>query len=335
VKDIAMRRREFITLLGGAAAAWPRAARAQQINRVRRIGMLMGLAANDAEALAGVAAFQRGLRELGWLEGSNLQIEYRYAAGAVDATNAAAELVAFRPEVIVARSTPMVAALLRATRTVPIVFTVVGEPIASNFVASYSHPGGTVTGFTNFEHSISDKWLEILKEIVPTVRRVGVLFNPDTVGLGGTSFLRPLKAAASALAVELMESPVDDPAQIEQVIAPLANGPNNGLIVLPDVFTTGHRKLIVALAAQLKLPAVYPYRYFVTDGGLISYGTNAADLHRQAASYVDRILKGEKPADLPVQAPTRYETVLNMKTARGLGLTVSDLLLVRADEVIE
>ena len=297
--------------------------------------MLMSLAATDREAQASVAALRQGLRERGWFEGGNLQIEYQYVPGGLDPTNAAAQLVALQSEVIVARSTPMVAALLRATRTVPIVFTGVGEPITSNFVASYSHPGGTVTGFTNFEPTISGKWIEVLKEIMPTLRRAGVLFDATATTTGGTSFLNSMKAAAGSLTVELTELPIHDPAKIEQVITPLGKQPDNGLIVLPDVFTTGHRKTIIALAAQLKLAAVYPYRFFVADGGLISYGTDVVAPHRQAASYVDRILKGEKPGDLPVQAPTRYETVLNLKTARGLGLDVPTSILLRADEVIE
>jgi putative ABC transport system substrate-binding protein len=294
----------------------------------------MGLAADDPEAQASIRALQQGLRVLGWLEGTNLAIEYRYVAGSTDPANAAAELVTLQCEVIVARGTPMVATLLRATRSIPIVFTAVGEPITSNFVASHKHPGGTATGFTNFEPSIAGKWIELLKEIVPSLRRAGVLFNPMATTTGATTFLRPLRAAANALGVVLMELPVGDPAQIEK-LTPFGNGADSGLVILPDVFTTYHRRLIIALAAQLKLAAVYPYRYFVADGGLISYGTNSVDLHRLAASYVHRILTGEKPGDLPVQAPTRYETVFNMKTAKALGLTVPDLVLVRADEVIE
>ena len=331
-----MRRRQFITLLGGAAAAWPLAVRAQQGERMRRIGALIGGAETDPESRARVAALREGLEQRGWSEGRNLRIDYRWASADSDRIRAfAAELVATAPEAIFAHTTPATTRLLEATRNIPIVFASVSDPVGDGIVASFARPGGNVTGFTNVEASIGGKWLEILKELSPAVARVGFLFNPATSPGGGSYFLRPFEAAAPLFNVQPISTPVEDVVDIERAVAPLAVGANGGLIVNSDVFTTRHRAAIIAAAARHRVPAIYPFAYFVADGGLAAYGTDVRDLWRRAASYIDRILRGEKPADLPVQAPTKFELVINLKTAKALSLNIPATLLARADEVIE
>src|SRR5262245_23439554 len=328
-----VRRREFIVLLGGAAAAWPLAALAQQTDRMRRIGVLMNFTADDALSQGRLTAFVQGLEELGWTVGRNLQIDYRWGAGNVERYRTfAAELVALTPDILVTVGAPAVEALQRATRTVPIVFTSVTDPVGGGLVASLARPGGNTTGFTLSEYGLSGKWLELLKEIAPRVMRAVVLRDPVAVGIGQFA---AIQAVAPSLQVEL--SPVDarDAAEIERAVAAFATRPNGGLIVTATAFATIHRELIIKLAAQHQLPAVHFNRLFVASGGLISYGPDTRDQYRLAAGYVDRIFKGEKPADLPVQEPTRLITALNMKTAKALGLTVPPSLLARADEVIE
>jgi ABC-type uncharacterized transport system substrate-binding protein len=328
-----MRRRQFITLLGGAVAAWPLSARAQQPERMRRIGVLMYLAADDAESQARLAAFTQTLKQLGWSDGHNLQIDTRWAT-ADDIRRHAAELAALTPDVLLAGTgTTTVVPLLEATRTVPIVFVTVIDPVGGGFVESLARPGGNATGFTIYEYSISGKWLELLKEIAPGVKRVAVLRESGLAS--GIGQFGAIQIVAPSLGVELRSVDVRDPGEIERGIAAFAQGSNGGLIVLGTPGTAIHRKLIVALAAKHRLPATYSARFFASDGGLIAYGPDRVDQFRRAAGYVDRILKGEKPADLPVQAPTKYELVINLKTAKALGLTVPDTLLARADEVIE
>jgi putative ABC transport system substrate-binding protein len=328
-----MRRREFITLLGGTAI-WPLAARAQQSEPKRRVGVLMGLSADDAEAQDRIAAFVQGLQQLGWTDGRNLQIDYRRGAGDTDLTRRyAAELVALAPEVILASGGTVVGALLQATRTVPIVFTQTPDPVAAGFVASLARPGGNATGFTTSEYSISGKWLELLKEIAPGVTRAAVLRDP-TIPAGIGQFAS-IQSVARSFGVELSSVDMRDASEIERDVTGFARGSNSGLIVTSSGLAAVHRELIITLAARYRLPAVYSYRYFVTDGGLTSYGPDPIDQYRRAAGYVDRILKGEKPADLPVQAPVKYELVINLKTARALGLDVPPILLATADEVIE
>ena len=331
-----MTRRKFITLLGGAAAAWPLAGRAEQSDQMRRIGMLIGYGENDPETQARLAAFRKGLERLGWTEGRNVRIDYRFApAGPDQAQLFAKELVALRPDVLVGNSTPASAALLQETHTIPIVFVGVSDPIGSGLVASIARPGGNITGFTNFEPSLTGKWLELLKEIAPGLVRVAVIFNPKTAPGGGSFFLGPFEPVARSFAVEPIAAPVADAAQIESALSAIWREPGGGLIVMPDAFTTVQRKAIIALAAQRRFPAIYPYRYEVVDGGLMSYGVDAVDLLRRAASYVDRILKGDKANDLAVQAPVKFDLVINLKTAKALGLEVPPSLLARADEVVE
>jgi putative ABC transport system substrate-binding protein len=329
-----MRRREFISLLGGAAAAWPLAARAQHPERVRRIGMLASQAADDPESQARIAAFAQALQELGWTIDRNVKIEYRWGAGDAGRVRTyAAELVALAPDVIVTTGESTMPALRQATRTVPTVFVQVADPVGSGFVDSLARPGGNVTGFMVFEFSLSGKWLELLKQIAPGVTRVAVLRDP-AMG-SGTSQFAAIQAVAPSLRMDVNPVNVDDASEIERAVAAFARSGNGGLIVTAGALTLVHRGLISALAARHQLPSVYPYRYFVTAGGLISYGPNAIDPYRRAASYVDRILKGEKPADLPVQAPTKYELVINLKTAKALSLEIPSSVLARADEVIE
>jgi putative tryptophan/tyrosine transport system substrate-binding protein len=328
-----MRRREFITLIGGAAAAWPLAARAQQVERMRRIGVLWYLGADDAEGQARLAAFAHALKQLGWSEGGNLRIESRWAT-ADNIRRHAAELAALAPDVLVAATgTATVAPLLQATRTVPIVFTIVIDPVGAGFVASLARPGGNATGFLMFEYGLSGKWLELLKQIAPGVVRAAVLRDPGVAS--GIGQFAAVQAVAPSLGVEL--SPVDarDAPEIERAVTVFARSGNSGLIVTPSPVASRHRELITVLAARHKLPAVYAFRFYVTAGGLISYGPDTIDQYRRAAGYVDRILKGEKPADLPVQAPTKYELVINLKTAKTLGLEIPTAVLARADEVIE
>ncbi len=329
-----MKRREFLALIGGAAAAWPLAARGQQGERVRRIGVLMSLAADDPESQARHAAFLQGLQEWGWTAGRNVQIDYRFAAGDAERIRkSAAELVALAPDVILATGSPVTAALLQATRTVPIVFAQVPDPVASGFVASLAQPGGNATGFTIYEYGTSAKWLELLKEIAPQVTRAAVLRDPAIAS--GIGQLAAIQGVAPALGVELRPVGVRDASEIERAVTAFAREPNGGLIVLASPLSIVQRDLIIALVARYRLPAVYSLRFFIASGGLISYGPDSIEPYRRAASYVDRILKGEKPADLPVQAPTKYELVINLKTAKALGLDVPASLLATADEVIE
>jgi len=325
-----MRRREFITLLGGAAAAWPLAARAQQGERARRIGVLMYWTADDAEGQARLAAFTQALKQLGW---SDLRIDTRWAT-ADDVRRHAVELVALVPDVLVAATgTATVAPLLQATRTVPIVFVTVIDPVGAGFVATLARPGGNATGFTIYEYSMSGKWLELLKEIAPRVTRAAVLRDPAVAS--GIGQFGAVQIVAPSLGVELSPVDIRDAGEIERAIAAFASGLNGGLIVTGSAAAIVHRELIATLAARHRLPAVYPGRYSVTAGGLISYGPDLIDQFRRAAGYVDRILKGEKPADLPVQAPTKYELVINLKTAKALDLEIPHTVLARADEVIE
>jgi putative tryptophan/tyrosine transport system substrate-binding protein len=328
-----MRRREFITLLGGATA-WPIAARAQQGEQMRRIGVLMTTNANDAEAQARIAAFVAGLQQLGWTVGKNVRVDYRFAGIDADTLRKyAGELVALAPDVILAQSSPSIAALLQATRTVPIVFTLVADPVGAGYVDSLAHPGGNATGFTVLEYSIAAKWLELLKEIAPRVTRVAV-FRETAVAAGPAQF-SAAQTVAPSLGMELRPVDTRDAGEIERTITAFAQGSNGGLLVTASSSSTLHRNLIITLAARYRLPAVYFQRLFVTAGGLISYGSDYVDQFRRAAGYVDRILKGEKPSDLPVQAPTKYELVVNIKTAKELGLTIPPAVLARADAVIE
>ncbi len=330
-----MRRREFIILLGGAAVAWPLAARAQQADRMRRVGVLVSRIADDPEEQARLAAFVQGLQKLGWTEGRNVRIDYRWAAGDADRSRTyAAELVALAPDVIVAAGSQSVAALEQTTRTVPIVFASVVDPVGAGYVTRLARPGGNATGFTAFEYSLSGKWLELLKEIAPNLTRIAILRDPAlAAGIGQFAVIQAM--APPSFGVELSPIDVRDAGEIECDIAAVARGSNGGLIVTASSPALIHRELIIMLAARHRLPAVYPFRNFVTSGGLISYGPDPTDQFRRAAGYVDRILKGEKAADLPVQAPTEYELAINLKTAKALGLTVPPLLLARADQVIE
>jgi len=332
--DIA--RREFILAFGGAAVAWPLAAGAQQSNRMRRMGVLVGYAEHDSEAQAQIAALRETLQKLGWTANHNIQINERWASGDVDKMRRyAAELVHLNPDVIVGVSVSAVVALRYETRTIPIVFTRVSDPIGSGLVETLPHPNGNATGFTNFEASIGGKWLELLKEIVPGVKRVAIVFNPETAARGGSFYLGPFQAAAALFAVTPIEAPVHNVGDIESALSSLASEPNAGVVVMPDAFTPVHRDLIISLTARYRLPAVYPFRFFATSGGLMSYGVNVMEQFPRAAAYVDRILKGAKPADLPVQQPTKFELVINLKAAKALGLTVSESIVQRADEVIE
>jgi len=329
-----MKRREFMTLIGGAAAAWLIAAGAQQSERIRRIGILMPGAADDPEFQARVAAFHQGLALLGWTIGHNLRIDTRWATtNAAEIRRHAAELAAMAPDVILAHGTSTVGPLLQTTRTVPIVFPLSVDPVGAGFVDSLARPGGNATGFMTFEYSISGKWLELLKQIAPGVTRAAILRNPDQGS--GTAQFGVIQAVALALRMEVNPINMRDADQIERAVAAFAGSPNGGLIQTASVVAQVHRKLVIALAARHKLPAIYYERSFVAAGGLASYGPDYVDQYRRSAAYVDRILKGEKPADLPVQAPTKYELVINLKTTKALGLEVPPTLLARADEVIE
>ena len=326
-------RREFVALLA-STAVWPFAARAQHSERMRRIGVLMGLVANDPEAQSRVAAFENSLRELGWVKGRNLSIEYRWAGDGDGLRGHVAELLAMEPDLILANTTPVTAVLQKQSRGVPIVFTQVSDPVGQGFVSNLAHPGGNLTGFTSFEFSIGTKWLEALKQTAPHVMRVLLMFNPQSAPFAEL-FLGPVEAAAPHLSVAPIRAAVRDTADVDRVFDALAGEQNAGLMVLPDISMTNYREVIVALAARHRVPAIYPFRYFAVSGGLMSYGTDLGEVSWRAASYVDRILKGEKPGDLPVQAPTKYELVINLKTAKALGLDVSPTLLALADEVIE
>jgi putative ABC transport system substrate-binding protein len=327
-----MRRREFLGVLGGAVAAWPLTARAQQANRVRRVGILMGLAATDSEAVQRAQAFEASGNELGWNAGRNIRIDYRWAPGDLNVLRShASELVASAPDVIVVAGTPVLAAVQQETSSIPIVFAGVSDPEGSGVIANIARPGGNITGFANFEPAIGGKWLEMLKDVAPAVSRVAILRNPA----GLVRIARTIDTLASTFGMQAMDVGVRNGAEIEQALGALAVHSNVGLIVLPDPITTSLRGQIIDLAAKYRWPAIYPFRIFAIDGGLIEYGIDVSDQFRRAASYVDRILKGAKPGDLPVQAPTKFELVVNLKTAKALGITISPVLLGRADEVIE
>jgi putative ABC transport system substrate-binding protein len=330
-----MRRRDFIKVTVGLAAAWPLTARAQQSNQMRRVGVMMAFAEDDPEALLRVTTLREELLKLGWTEGRNIRFEQLRSGTDPEAiSRVAREIVDTRPDMILADSTPPTAAVLRETHTIPVVFVQVGDPIGSGFVASFPHPGGNATGFNNFPPTMTSKWLDLLMEIAPRTVRVMYLFNPPTAPFA-QRFLEPLKGAASSIGVEVVASPVHDPTEIETVIAGFAREPNSGLLVLPSTFMLVHRDLIIGPAERYRLPAIYPFRYFAESGGLISYGNVPADGYRQAATYIDQILRGAKPADLPVQMSVKFELVVNLKTAKAMSLKIPESFLVRADKVIE
>jgi putative tryptophan/tyrosine transport system substrate-binding protein len=332
-----MRRREFITLLGGTAVLWPQTASAQNSVTVRRIGVLLSLAESDPEGKAQLSGFTQGLTELGWIDGRNLRMEVRWGGGDVNRIRTLArELVALQPDVIVAQGTPVTAALQRETRTIPIVFVVVTDPVGDGFVAGLPHPGGNITGFLTSESGITAKMFELLTEVAPGLRRVAMLFNPDTAPGGGAYYFRDFEAAARSTKVEPIAARVRSDAEIEAIVTSLGGEPGSGLVVMPDYFIVNHVGPIILLAARNNVPAVYPWRFVVAkDGALLSYGPDLRDIVRRGAPYVDRILRGEKPADLPVQVPMKFEMAVNAKAAKALGLTVPPSILVRADEVIE
>ena len=330
-----MRRREFITLIGGAAA-WPVAARAQQPERARRLGVLMPYNADDAQGRELVSALRQGLSDHGWAEGRNIEINYRWIGEDSDRRSIyAAELVTASPNLLFACYLAQLAPLALETRTIPIIFVGVSDPVGSGYVESFALPRGNITGFTLYEASMAGKWLEVLKTIAPAVGRVGIIINPETAVLRGTFYLRAFETAAAALALEPVTSNVHNAGNIESAIVALGRHPGGGLVVAPETFTELHRELIVTLVARHRVPTIYGTRQFAMSGGLVSYGPIRTDTFRRSASYVDRIFKGEKPGDLPVQAPTKYELVINLKTAKALGLDIPPTLLARADEVIE
>ena len=329
-----MKRRKFITLLGSATAVWPLAARAQQSDRVRRIGVLMGFAENDEVWQVYLAAFRQRLQALGWTDGRNVRFDYRFTGESTERIRVAAkELVAAAPDVIFVSTNPAVSALMQSTRTIPIVFTWVSDSVGSGFVASLAHPGGNVTGFHNFEPVLGGKWLEVLKQIAPRVRRAAVVHVPEIAA--NVAFLRVAEAASASLGMTVTGADVRDAADIERVLTAFAREPNGGLIVTPSPLTATRRDLIIASAARLGLPAIYPFRFYSKDGGLVSYGINQLEQVQEAASYVDRVMRGANPGELPVQLPTKYELVINLRTAKALGLTVPQSLLLRADEEIQ
>jgi putative tryptophan/tyrosine transport system substrate-binding protein len=330
-----MRRRDFVALLGGAALASPVAARAQQPGRMRRVGVLMGVAESDPEGQARIAAFRQGLSDLGWADSRNLRIEYRWAAGDADRIRAyAAELVALAPDVLVGNGAPVLTALRDATRSIPIVFVLVNDPVGQGFIANLARPGGNITGFSFLEYSMVGKSLEMLRQLAPNVHRVAIMFNPATAP-HYTVFLRSFETVPPPSPLEIKAAPVGTEADIEQAVAKLAKEPGSGLLVPPDTFTVVHRDLVISSAAQHRVPAIFTYRQFVREGALISYGPETTDIFQRSASYVDRILKGANPGDLPAQAPTKFELAINVRTARTLGLGVPPTLLALADEVIE
>jgi putative ABC transport system substrate-binding protein len=330
-----MRRREFIALLGGALADHAIPANAQEPVRVRTVGALMGFA-NDAEAQTRIDGFEKGLESEGWSLGQNVRIEYRYAEGDSARMQALAqELVELKPDCILAQSTPVTNALMRATRTIPIVFVAVSDPIGSGFVASMARPGGNITGFTVLHATIAGKYLEMLKEMVPQLVHAAIMYNPNSVPAGGKFFSRPFVESATKLKVRPVTAEVHDKSEIENVITKLGGESGSGLVLVPDNFMSVHRDLIISLTAQFRIPAIYPYRYFAEAGGLVSYGVHAVDQFRRAAEYVSRILRGTKPADLPVQAPTKFELVINLRTAKALGIVIPRILLAGAEQVIE
>jgi putative tryptophan/tyrosine transport system substrate-binding protein len=329
-----MKRRKFITLFGSATTMWPLATRAQQSDRVRRIGVLMGFSENDEVWQAYLAAFRERLQDLGWIDGRNVRIDYRLTGENTERIRmAAGELVALAPDVILVSGNPAVSALMQSTRTIPIVVTWVSDSVGSGFVASLAHPGGNVTGFHNFEPALGGKWLEVLKQVAPGLRRVAVVHVPEIAA--NVAFLPAVKAASTSVGMPVTAAGVRDAADIERVLTAFAREANGGLIITPSPLTATRRELIIALAARLGLPAIYPFRFFTTDGGLVSYGIDQIEPVRGAASYVDRILRGASPGELPVQLPTKYELVINIKTAKALGLIIPQSLLLRADEVIQ
>ena len=320
----------------GAAAAWPRAARAQHADQLRRLGVLVTTGENDPEWGTERTAFLEAMQSLGWTDGVNLRVDYRFAAGDKDRlATASKELVALKPDVLLARSTIAVRALLAETRTIPVVFVSAADPLGEKFAASLARPGGNATGFTNVEATMGGKWLELLKEIAPHLRRVGILFNPQVAVAGGSFFVQPIEAAAPAFELTLDILPVHSVDEMKEAVAVLAREPNSALVVPPDVFIVANRASVIELAARYRLPAVYAFRNMAVEGGLMSYGVDVADLYRRSAAYVDRILRGAQPGELPIQAPTNFELVLNLKTAKSLGIEVSRELLLRANEVIE
>jgi putative tryptophan/tyrosine transport system substrate-binding protein len=332
---LGMKRREFITLVGAAAVAASSPASAEQ-DRVKRIGILMGYAEGDPDTQARMAAFRVAFEQLGWKDGRNVAITYRFGVGDIERVRGDAKgLVDSNPDLIVCETTPTLKAVADQTSVIPIVFVSVTDPVSDGFVADLARPGGNITGFTNFEATMGGKWIELLKKIAPSSTRVGVIFNPETAPGGGAFFLRSVAASAPALQVELLPFPVHSDDEIGRAIAGLGREPGGGLIVMLDVFTAVHRPAIIAQAATSRVPAIFPWRFGAVDGGLLAYGVDVADLHRRAAAYVDRILKGTKPADLPVQQPTKFELVINLKTAKTLGIEVSPTLLATADEIIE
>jgi putative tryptophan/tyrosine transport system substrate-binding protein len=329
-------RREFITLLGGAAAAWPLAASAQQAQQMRRIGVLMGWDESDPEAQSNLAAFVQELQQLGWMDGRNMRIDYRWSDGNVNRMQIfAKELAALTPDAILAHTTPVTGALQRETRTIPIVFVVVGDPVGEGFIAGLSHPGGNITGFSYAEGAFAGKMLELLTEIAPTVKRVAIMFNPDTAAGRGSYYLPSFETAARSFKLEAIAAPVHNDAEVEATIALLGREEGSGLVAMPDGFTLVHRAPIILQAAQNKIPVIYWNSIIARDGGLLSYGPDTGDMFRRAAPYIDRILRGAKPAELPVQLPTKFQMAVNLKTAKGLGLTLPPSILLRADEVIE
>ena len=328
-------RRKFLATLGGAAVAWPLAARAQQGERMRRIGILLGISENDLEAQSRVAAFRKGLRDLGWIEGRNVQINYRFAAADLNRVKTyAAELVKWAPDVLLANSTPVLTALRQVTTSIPIVFAVVNDPVGQGLISSLARPGGNITGFTFVEFTMVGKWLEMLKEMSPDIVRAFLIFNPQTSPYYDV-YLRSFETLQRSASVEVTAAPIRDAAEIEASIAKLDHYGTTGVIVAPDTFTLVNRETIMRSAHERRLPVIWSYRQMVVEGGLISYGPDTADIFRRSASYVDRILKGEKPADLPAQSPTKFELAINLKTAKALRLTVPQTLLALADEVIE
>jgi putative tryptophan/tyrosine transport system substrate-binding protein len=328
-----MRRRDFIKAIGGFLAAWPRVGRAQQPDEIRRVGVIIGVA-DDPQGRARYEAFRDGMRSLGWIEGRNVKFEVRFAEGTAElGRKYATEIVALAPDLVLANGAAVISALQQLTKTIPIVFAQTVDPVSSGFVESLARPGGNTTGFTSLDYSIGTKWLETLREIAPKVTRVGVLRDPTVPG--GAGQLGAIQGAAAVFGASVVALDARGADVIDRAVSLFAREPNGGMIVLANPLTTVHRELIVRLAARAKLPTVYPYRFYVASGGLISYGIDNADLWRRSASYVDRILKGEKPSDLPVQEPTKYELVINLNTAKSLGLTVPPALLARADEIIE
>jgi len=330
-----MRRREFITLLGGAAAAWPFAAHAQQPDRMRRVSMLLGLAEKDPEAIGRVKAFRLGMRDLGWIEGRNVEIEYRFAGTNLESINRhVAELVRLAPDVIVAHSTPVMAVLRPATSTIPIVFVLVNDPVSQGFISSLAHPGRNITGFSFIDFEIVGKWINLLRDVKPNVSRVALMFNPDTAPYYDV-YLRSFKALPQQTSVEVQAAQVRSVAEVDLAVAELGREPGSGLIAASDPYILAVRGAILKAADQHRVPVISPYRQFVIEGSLMSYGPDTADIFRRSSSYVDRILKGESPANLPAQSPNKFELVVNLKTAKALGLSLRESFLLLADEVIE